>query len=95
MQRTNRDGRRCSTAKAFLEPAVNRKNLHILTEAFVTKILFDKNKRATGVVLRKDGKQLEVNARKEVILSAGTVGSAKLLLASGVSCNFLIFFNFV
>lgn len=84
MQRTNRNGRRCSTAKAFLEPAVDRRNLHILTESFVTKILFDRNKRATSVVLTKGGKEYKVNARKEIIISAGTVGSAKLLLASGV-----------
>lgn len=84
MQRTNRDGRRCSTAKAFLEPAFTRSNLHILTEAFVTKIIFDKNKRARKVVYTKEGEQYTVRARKEIILSAGTVGSAKLLLASGV-----------
>lgn len=84
MQRTMRKGRRCSTAKAFLEPAVDRSNLHILTEAFVTKILFDRQKRATSVVYRKSGKDFTVKARKEIILSAGTVGSAKLLLASGV-----------
>lgn len=84
MQRTNRDGRRCSTAKAFLEPAFRRSNLHILTEAFVTNILFDENKRATSVVYRKGDQQYTISARKEIILSAGTVGSAKLLLASGV-----------
>lgn len=84
MQRTMRDGRRCSTAKAFLEPAVKRSNLHILTESFVTKIVFDGHKRATSVVYRQGGRVRTVKARKEVILSAGTVGSAKLLLASGV-----------
>lgn len=84
MQRTMRDGRRCSAAKAFLEPAVDRPNLHIMTDAVVTKILFDKNKRATGVVYRKGAHEYKVSARKEIILSAGTVGSAKLLLASGV-----------
>lgn len=84
MQRTMRDGRRCSSAKAFLEPAVSRSNLHIMTEAFVTKILFDDKKRAKGVVYRKGGHDYNVSARKEIILSAGTVGSAKLLLASGV-----------
>lgn len=84
MQRTMRNGRRCSTAKAFLEPAINRPNLHVLTNAFVTKILFDRQKRATGVVYRQGGRDRTVKARKEVIVSAGTVGSAKLLLLSGV-----------
>ncbi|XP_037042628.1 L-sorbose 1-dehydrogenase-like [Bradysia coprophila] len=84
MQRTMRDGRRCSTVKAFLEPAINRSNLHVLTEAFATKILFDRKKRATSVVYRQGSQYHTVKARKEIILSAGTVGSAKLLLASGV-----------
>ena len=84
IQRTIRNGRRCSTSKAYLEPVTDRKNLHILTNSCVNKILFDAKKKAIGV--KFDGmftRDNVVNARHEVILSAGAINSPQLLMLSG------------
>ncbi|XP_015905954.2 L-sorbose 1-dehydrogenase [Parasteatoda tepidariorum] len=83
IQGTIRNGRRCSTAKAFLVPAQNRKNLNILTNALVTKILI-KKKEAYGVLFEKNGQKYEVHATKEVIVSGGTINSPQLLMLSGI-----------
>ncbi|ROH87909.1 choline dehydrogenase [Stagnimonas aquatica] len=74
-------GERCSNARAYLEPAKSRANLSILTEAQVTGVRFE-GKRAVAVQLRNAPG--EVRARREVILSAGAVGSPQLLLLSGI-----------
>ncbi|KAH8031521.1 hypothetical protein HPB51_018090 [Rhipicephalus microplus] len=83
-QSTLRRGARCSTAKAFLEPGRGRPNLHILVRAQVTKVLFDENRRARSVLFRYRRLQRAVRARQEIILSAGSIGSAQLLMLSGV-----------
>lgn len=83
-QTTNRHGARCSTAKAFLYPVHERPNLHILTFAMVTKILFNTNKRAIGLNFDRFKLSHTVFARKEVILAAGAINSPQLLLLSGV-----------
>ncbi|XP_059049407.1 glucose dehydrogenase [FAD, quinone] [Achroia grisella] len=84
-QLTIRRGTRCSTAKAFLRPVRLRQNLHIALFSHVTKVLIDKEtKRAYGVEFFRDGKMQIVYAKKEVILSAGSIGSPQLLLLSGV-----------
>ncbi|XP_037581983.1 glucose dehydrogenase [FAD, quinone]-like [Dermacentor silvarum] len=83
-QSTLRRGARCSTAKAFLEPCRGRPNLHILVRAHVTKVLFDENRRARTVLFRYRRLQRAVRARQEIILSAGSIGSAQLLMLSGV-----------
>jgi choline dehydrogenase-like flavoprotein len=83
-QVTQINGRRCSAAKAYLTPEVReRKNLTILTNARVTKLQLD-NKHCTGVELLYKSKTLTVNAKKEVILSAGAFVSPQLLLLSGI-----------
>lgn len=94
VQGTYARSRRQSTAKAFLIPAKNRKNLHIIKNAFVEKILIDKNNRAYGVkfAIGKTCKtcgcckkqRMIARARKEVILSAGAVMSPILLKLSGI-----------
>ncbi|RZC35735.1 GMC oxred N domain containing protein [Asbolus verrucosus] len=86
IQATLRNGRRHSTADAFIYPVKDsRTNLKILTSARVTKILIDPlNKQAYGVVFRRRGKQFIAKARKEVILSAGAFGSPQLLMLSGI-----------
>lgn len=85
LQGTIAQGRRQSTAKAFLIPAKNRKNLHIIKHALVDKIIMDKNNRAYGVRFKIDGKhKMKAFARKEVILSAGVVMSSVLLMLSGI-----------
>ena len=63
-QRTIRDGSRCSVARAYLEPLAKRKNLNVLIKAFVTKILFDDNKRAIGVEFNRFLVNHRVYARK-------------------------------
>ncbi|GLV38209.1 uncharacterized protein CBL_12855 [Carabus blaptoides fortunei] len=84
-QGTIRRGSRCSTAKAFLRPVRNRRNLHISMYSHATKILIDqKTKRAFGIKFSKHGRTHWVRARKEVILSSGAIGSPQLLMLSGV-----------
>ncbi|CAH1772314.1 unnamed protein product [Owenia fusiformis] len=76
-------GERSSTATAFLYPVMHRENLHIATKAHVTKVLL-KGKKAVGVAYIRDLVKRKVNARKEVILSAGVIGSPHILLLSGI-----------
>lgn len=83
-QLTTRNGRRCSSAVAFLKPVRSRSNLQIETRAATTRILFE-GRRATGVVYRDtEGREHTVKARAEVILSAGAIGSPQLLMVSGI-----------
>ncbi|XP_075974081.1 ecdysone oxidase-like [Anticarsia gemmatalis] len=76
---------RQSTANAFLSPIKNRPNLHVLKNTLARKVIFDKNKKASGVeVALPDGRIITVLARKEVILSAGTFNSPQLMMLSGI-----------
>ncbi|XP_047510839.1 glucose dehydrogenase [FAD, quinone]-like isoform X1 [Pieris napi] len=84
-QGTLRRGSRCSTSKAFLRPAKDRLNLHIAKNSFVTKVLIDpRSKTAFGVEFVRNKMIHRIRARKEVILSGGTINSAQLLLLSGI-----------
>lgn len=77
-------GQRSSTATDYLDPAKTRKNLEIITGAQVQRILLD-GISATGVRYKKDdGQIVETHARREVLLSAGAVGSPQLLMLSGI-----------
>ncbi|KAK3729281.1 hypothetical protein RRG08_020154 [Elysia crispata] len=76
-------GTRLSASKAYLHPVLGRSNLHVLLNAHVQKVLF-KGKRATGVEFIRDGLKRTVEVSREVVLSAGTIGSAHILLLSGV-----------
>ncbi|KAJ4426635.1 hypothetical protein ANN_26433 [Periplaneta americana] len=79
------NGTRENTAKAFLSPIKDRKNFHVAKFAHVTKILIDPTtKTVVGVEFDKNGKKHSVRCSKEVILSAGTVNSAQLLMLSGI-----------
>ncbi|XP_015109256.1 glucose dehydrogenase [FAD, quinone] [Diachasma alloeum] len=82
-QTMSKNGVRQSAAAAFLRPIRNRKNLDIIVEATATRLMTLKN-RVTGVEYVKNGKRHRVLARREVILSAGVVGSPQLLLLSGI-----------
>jgi len=84
-QRTIRNGRRVSAARAFLHPAMARKNLEVRTNARASRILFE-GKRAVGIryLAAPGAPAKEVRARREVILSTGTVNTARLLQVSGV-----------
>ena len=84
VDRTTFKGERCSAANAFLEPISSRPNLRIETNVLVRRILLDGN-IATGVEIeRKSGEIVSVVGRKEVILSAGAVGTPHLLMLSGI-----------
>jgi choline dehydrogenase-like flavoprotein len=82
-QGTIRDGRRDSTAVAYLRPARSRTNLTVMTDCLATRILM-RNRRATGIELLRDGETKQIEARREVVLSAGAVQSPQLLLLSGI-----------
>ena len=78
------NGERNSTAKAYLDPARPRQNLTVITDTQVQKIIFN-GKEATGISYKTtNGALIKVDALKEVILSAGAVGSPQLLMLSGV-----------
>ncbi|OAD62857.1 Glucose dehydrogenase [acceptor] [Eufriesea mexicana] len=83
-QGTIRRGSRCSTAKAFLRPVKNRGNLHIAMKAQALRVLFNEDKRATGVEILRDGRQQVIRVRREIVLSAGTINSPQLLMLSGI-----------
>lgn len=76
--------RRCTTAKAFLNPAKDRPNLFVVKHAHVTKVNIDGKKRATGVEFIVDNTKMSAKAKKEVVLSAGTVNTPQLLMLSGI-----------
>jgi choline dehydrogenase-like flavoprotein len=78
-----RHGRRESGVTAFLKPAMNRPNVTVITGATVARVTID-NRRATGVEILRNGETCQIVARREVILSGGTVGSPQMLLLSGV-----------
>lgn len=82
-QLTQRDGRRCSTAVAFLHPARRRPNLSVLTSATVLRIVIEKG-RAIGVQIERDRELLTIAAGREVLLCAGTYHSPQLLMLSGI-----------
>ena len=74
---------RCSSAKGYLNPVKNRKNLKIITNAVVQKITFE-NKKAVALSYIVGDKIFEVKSNKEIILSAGSIGSPHILQISGV-----------
>ncbi|XP_059159180.1 glucose dehydrogenase [FAD, quinone]-like [Physella acuta] len=76
-------GQRWSTSRAYIHPALNRTNLHVSLNSTVTKINIDWL-RANGVVFTKNGKTYTIGARREVILSAGVIGSPQILMLSGI-----------
>ena len=82
-QVTMKNGRRHSTAAAFLKPIRGRKNLTVLTETRTTRVIM-KDRRATGVEVLRNGARETISARREVILSAGAFGSPQLLMLSGI-----------
>jgi choline dehydrogenase-like flavoprotein len=78
-----RNGRRESTATAYLRPALKRPNLTLRTNALAHGLAIE-NGRAVGLVYEQGGTKHEVRADREMILSGGVVGSAQLLMLSGI-----------
>ena len=86
MHMTIKNGVRSSTSNAYLRPAMARKNLTVITHALVHKVLLA-GKKAIGVRYERKGKVFEVSVEKEVILSAGPIGSPHLLQLSGIGAK--------
>jgi choline dehydrogenase len=82
-QVTQRVGRRCSAAVAYLRPAGSRANLSIQTHALGTRILFESG-RAVGLQYRRADITHTVRAEREVIVAAGAIASPQLLMLSGI-----------
>ena len=90
-QLTAAHGRRCSTASGFLRPARSRRNLHVKTRAHVSKLLFAEDNdgdgggaRISGVEYLHRGRRMTAEAKCEVILCAGAIGSPQILQLSGI-----------
>ena len=82
-QYTIRDGRRSSSANAFLKPARGRKNLTVTTDAHARRVILD-GTRAMGIEYAKNGAAVRAEAAREVILAAGTFNTPQLLMLSGI-----------
>ena len=82
-QGTIRDGRRDSTAVAYLRPARARSNLEVLTDSLVTRVLLE-NGRAAGIEVERAAQVQRLNARREVVICAGVVQSPQILMLSGI-----------
>jgi len=80
---TIRDGRRVTTARAFLRPALGRRNLTVMTSAQVTRVLLE-GRRAAGVEVRTEYGPRTVRANTEVVLAAGAIQSPQVLMLSGI-----------
>ena len=82
-QVTQKNGVRQSTYRAFLKPALQRRNLRLLTRAFAHRVVLEGG-RAVGIAFERGGEMHTVRARREVILAAGAVQSPQLLELSGI-----------
>jgi len=76
-------GKRASTARAYLHPAMRRANLTVQTHAQTTRVVIE-NKRAVGVEYVNDGKKVTAHASREVVLSGGSYNTPQLLMLSGI-----------
>ena len=86
MHMTVKNGVRSSSSNAYLRPAMKRSNLTVVTHALVHKVLLE-DKTAVGVRYERRGKIIDVHVNKEVILSAGSIGSPHLLQLSGIGAE--------
>ncbi|XP_025097129.1 uncharacterized protein LOC112565697 [Pomacea canaliculata] len=80
---TTHRGQRSSTSRTYLHPVLNRSNLHVMVNAYVTRVVLEETK-VVGVELVHRSRKKRVLAKKEVILSAGSIGSPKILMLSGI-----------
>ncbi|MFL2700605.1 MAG: GMC family oxidoreductase [Gammaproteobacteria bacterium] len=83
-QTTQKGGKRCSAAKAYLVPCLERENLTVMTETNVNKIIIDNNKAVGVECLNDKGELFSIMADKEVLLCSGAFGSPQILLRSGI-----------
>jgi choline dehydrogenase len=87
--RTIADGRRMSSARAFLDPVRKRSNLRILTDMRVDRVRFD-GAKAVGVEGVHEGRTVSFGASREIVLSAGAIGSPLILQRSGIGSAALL-----
>lgn len=80
---TQKNGWRLNSARAFIKPAARRENLTLITGATVDKLLFN-GSRCIGVQFMGGNKTHIAQANKEVLLSAGAIGSVQILERSGI-----------
>lgn len=78
-----KEGRRCTTAEAFLKPILHRSNLTLMRSAHVTRVVI-KEGRAVGVEFKQGGALRQVEIRREVVLSGGAVNTPQVLMLSGI-----------
>lgn len=83
VQAVVKSAQRWDAGRAYIAPILKRCNLHVSTHSYVTKVLVN-NLTASGVQFTRDGRVYEARVAKEVILSAGTIGSSHILLHSGI-----------
>ncbi|WP_310644611.1 GMC family oxidoreductase N-terminal domain-containing protein [Limnohabitans sp.] len=88
-QVTQKNGERCSAAKGYLTPNLNRSNLTVMTGALTQKIVLE-GRHAVGVQARVKGQDFTLKARREVLLSSGAFGSPQLLQLSGIGPGALL-----
>lgn len=84
VQSIKSQGRRVTTKRAYLDAVRSRRNLHVITFALVTRILFDPNRRAVGVEYLRENKVYRSLALNEIIVSAGALRTPQILLLSGI-----------
>ena len=87
-QVTQKDGKRCSAAKAYLEPIKNRDNLTIYTDMHAYRIIIEDGIAIAVELIDKNHNKIKINANKEIILSAGAFGSPQVLLRSGIGSKY-------
>ncbi|WP_369959698.1 choline dehydrogenase [Pseudomonas benzenivorans] len=83
MHMTIKDGVRCSTANAYLRPAMGRPNLTVVTQAMTRRIILD-GKRAVAIEYDHGGRTRQVRCKREILLAGGPIGSPHLLQRSGI-----------
>lgn len=82
-QTTTKHGWRCSAATGYLKPVLGRSNLTLRTGLTVKRIIVEKG-RARGIEVIENGSVSRIDADREVIITAGAIGSPKLLMLSGI-----------
>jgi choline dehydrogenase-like flavoprotein len=82
-QTTTRNGWRCSTAVGYLKPVLKRPNLTVRTKVSVLRIVVEKG-RAVAVEILEAGRLVRIDAHREIVVTAGAIGSPKLLMLSGI-----------
>jgi 4-pyridoxate dehydrogenase len=83
LQMTIAEGRRCSSATAYLRPALRRPNLTVMTRTMARRLVLEGG-RATGVVIGTAAQERVVQARREVLLAGGVINTPQLLMLSGI-----------